>query len=1350
MKRFNLRWPALAILTLLPVFTPLVESSAYAQGTTTGTVTGTVKDPSGALIPGATITLTDLATKNKFSSVTNKDGAYVVQNVPPASYSITAAKTGFATDQILSQDISVGTQTTANFSLPVGSESTVVEVQASNADLQTLNNTIGATVTPLSIDSLPSIGRDVSTFATLQPGVTPSGSVAGTNSDQAVFQLDGGNNSSDMDGGMQSYTGAFGGSTTGILAAGASGVMPMPQDSIEEFKVATAGQTADFNNASGSQVQVVTKRGTNAIHATAYEYYLDNNFNGNTWQNRIGVVGNPNGTAKPSYHYSRFGAAAGGPIAPYFLGGKTYLFGDYEGFRYPASATYERSVPSANMRAGILTLPGSATGATYNLNQLDPRGLGVPATLKALWAQLPAGNDVGCVNISGVRCDGYNTIGYLQNVALPQKSNFFVARLDHDFGSKWHFNTSYRYFKLTKATSNQVDIGGVLGTDKFGVPTSTENRPQQPWFYVAGLTTNITPNTTNDFHFSYLRNYWSYVDAGGGPQIPGIGGAIEPLGEFSTTALVPYNVDTQDVRTRIWDGHDAFYGDNVTTLKGNHLIQYGGSYQHDYAFHNRTDNGGGINYYTTYQLGDSGGGGLVNYSGLIAAGVPATSTTNTRIIDATLGIVTDSQIAYTRSGTNLTLNPPLTAAFDQTTVPFYNFYVSDTWHARPSLTVNLGLGYAIEMPPTEKNGKQVSLVDGGDNPVISSDYLANRASNAALGQVYNPELGFALVGNTANGGRKYPFNPYYKQLSPRVSMSYNPHFAHDSVLAKMFGESSTVVRGGYGRVYGRLNGVGLVLTPLLGPGLIQAVQCRTAFSNGTCGSANPTDSQAFRIGADGPSAPLPTATPTLPQPFYPGFNGAATAAPSVLDPNFRPNSVDSFNLSVQRQINRKMLVEVGYIGRIIKHEFLPINLNSVPYQFSQGGQSFQSAYAAIETSFGCATSQTLCSFNTTAATTGFGPTSKTLVKTFPTVAAQPFFEAALAGTGYCTGYTNCTTAVVQKEASNLGSQQVFNIWSDLDKGGFNFPRSMQNTPIPGQANGTSGQITSGVAPTTALGYGNYNGGFVSFKTTDYYGLTTVTNFTYSKALGLNDEAQSSSSLTVNDPFDLRKSYGRQPFDQKFIFNTFVVYQTPWYKEQHGIVGRLLGGYTISPVVTAGTGQPLGCTTNSGSSSFGEGDSLNFSANEQCVFTQGYGGGYHTNRGITGGNDPNYPANASLAALPVGTKTAGATPQTQVNIFSNPVAVWDTVRAPILGIDEHDSGEGPISNLPYFSLDVSIRKNVKVFERVNLEFSGIMTNVLNHLDFSGGNLNLSNPSNFGEVTSQGNTPRQIQMGIRASY
>jgi hypothetical protein len=1335
--------PIFRFQTLMVVITMLLASlflntgTVFGQATSTGTVVGVATDPTGAVVQDATILLTDTATGAKRTTITNKDGAYVVMDVPPATYNISCTKSGFEVDQINGEIVSVGSQTTANFSMVVGSQSTVVEVQAAASDLQTMNATIGDTVNPLMITSLPSVARDVSTFATLQPGVTPGGSVAGTVTDQAVFQLDGGNNSSDMDGSMLNYTGAFGGNTSGVssIGAGSSGVMPMPQDSIEEFKVATSGQTADFNNSSGMQAQVVTKRGGNRWHGTVYEYYLDSNIGANSWQNNFPTVkGGTTYTPKPSNHYNRFGAAAGGPIGPTFLWGKTYFFANYEGFRFPNSATYERAVPSPTLLQGIVTFPNAAGVETqYNLKSVDPRGFGLNPTVAKMWTtQLPAGNDPGCTLIAGARCDSFNTIGYKANIGIAQKSDFGVARLDHDFGSKWHFMTSYRYFKLTKATTNQVDIGGVLG-GAIGVPTALANRPQDPWYFVAGLTTNISSTFTNDFHYSYLRNVWSWNDANAPAQLSGLGGALEPFGEFSTTVLAPYNVDTQDIRTRFWDGHDHFLRDDLTKLKGNHLVQFGGQFQHNYNFHQRTDNGGGINFTTTYQLGDSSGGGLVSLTGVAGAGVPVSSTTNARIIDAALGIVTDSQVAYTRSGNNLSLNAPLTPAQDQATIPYYNLYVSDTWHIKPSLTINYGLGWALEMPPVEKTGKQVVLVDEADEPIKTADFLAARQAAALKGQVYNPQVGFALVGNVGSG-LKYPYNPFYASFSPRIAVAWNPHFSNDSFMGRVFGTDGSVIRGGYGRVYGRLNGVGLVLTPLLGPGLIQAVQCRTALSNGTCGSSNPNDSTAFRIGIDGNTAPLTAASATLPQPLYPGFNGAATASSATLDPSFRPNDADSFNLTIQRQINRKMLVEVGYIGRIIHHEFQPYNLNTVPYMMSLGGQSFASAYAAIETAFGCATSAGLCSATTAKAT------AKTPV--YPAVSPQAFFETALAGTGYCAGYANCTTAVVQKEASHLGNQQVFNLWSDLDNGGFNFARSMEGTPIPGQTQfGANGQLGSGAGLTASTGYGNYNAGFVTFKTTDFRGLTLQENFTYSKALGTGAEAQATSEYTPNDAFDLGKSYGVQQFNQKFIFNTFLVYQTPWYKNQSSLLGRVAGGWTFSPIFTAGTGQPLNCTTFSGAQAFGGADDLNYAATEQCIFTSQYTGGYQTHRGVTGGVDPN--------GIKVGTTVAGPGPAS-VSMFSNPVAVWGQVRPAILGIDNRDSGNGPISGLPYWNMDMGIHKNVKIWESTSLAFSGVITNIFNHNVFSNPGFSLATPGSFGAVTSQGNSPRSIEMGVRANF
>ena len=137
---------------------------------------------------------------------------------------------------------------------------------------------------------------------------------------------------------------------------------------------------------------------------------------------------------------------------------------------------------------------------------------------------------------------------------------------------------------------------------------------------------------------------------------------------------------------------------------------------------------------------------------------------------------------------------------------------------KPSFTLTYGLGYQLEMPPYELNGKQIELTDASGKPIQFSNYFAQRESAALQGQVYNPTIAYTNIGNVTGASKKYPYNPFYGGLSPRVSAAWNPHFT-DGILGKLLGNGKTVIRGGYGRIYGRLNGVDLVLIPLLGTGL---------------------------------------------------------------------------------------------------------------------------------------------------------------------------------------------------------------------------------------------------------------------------------------------------------------------------------------------------------------------------------------------------------------------------------------------------------------------------------------------------------------------------------------------------
>jgi len=1191
--RFSLR-------ALLCVGIMLLASVAvWGQSTSSGTISGQVSDDQGASIPGASVKLIDEATKTPRTVATNNDGRYDVFNLNPGLYEVMVTKPGFAETRFPGQTVQVGLVLTLNATLHVGSTSTTVEVAAAaGAELQTTNATVGSTISGVQLNNLPNLGQDANSLFTLQPGVSPNGNVAGSVSDQNQYQLDGGNNSSDMDGNQAVYTlasGTINGSSTGGTP---SGVIPTPIETIEEFKVGTANQTADFNGSAGGQVQMVTKRGTSQFHGAAYEFLLSSYFSANTWKNDHTPSHGLAYTPLPKTHQNRYGVSVGGPLTPKVLGGKTFFFFNYEARRFPQATTIERQVPSALLRAGIIQLPNSAgVYQAYNLNNhpvtvggttyqpaacpagaCDPRGLGLNPIVSKIWSYMPAANDPQAGDL-------YNTQGYLVNVGIPQQSDEFTGRVDHDFGDKWHLMTSYRYFKLNQNTTNQTDIGGLLG-GSLGTAVATAPRDQKPGYWVAGLTTTITPTLTNDMHYSYLRNFWQWGTDGAPPQLPGLGGAVEIGGETagSLNSLIPYNVNSQSVRQRFWDGQDYLIRDDLSWVKGNHLLQFGGSFQHNYNFHTRDDNGAGVFNNTVYQIGGATSG--INFlSQYVPANLPANQiATWNNYYTEVLGIVSQPQVLYTRAGSNLTLQPLGTNLFDKVNIPYYNEYFSDTWRMRKSFTLTYGLGYQIEMPPTEQNGRQVILVDSTGKEVNAQSYLNSRKQAALQGQVYNPILGTALIHNLP--GQDYIFKPFYGGLSPRVAAAWNPNFS-DGILGKIFGGSSTVIRGGYSRLYGRLNGVGLVLNPILGAGLAQPVQCIGASSSGAClGSGGVDATSAFRIGADGLTAPLPSVSQTLPQPFYPGVGGNAAAGDGTyLDRNFKPNRSDEFDFTIQRQLSSKLSVEAGYIGRILKNEFQLMNLDAVPTMTTLSGQSYANAFGNLYT----------------AITQG------------QAIQPQPFFESVMGGSGsaYCQGASSCTAAVAAKQKNQITGTQAYSLWTALSKSpAWTLGRTLLDS-APAQ--------TASLYETTSLGWGNYNGVFLSFMFHDWHGLTARSNFTYSRTFGTVGLTQSTSSTTVLNPWDLHSMYGPQPFDIPLVYNLSLVYSPKIFLNK-GLLHTFLGGWTIAPLFTAQSGNPLEVNINGGGTydcqSFGESNCSSDSTYENAVLIKPYTGGTSAHENIT--------------------------------------------------------------------------------------------------------------------------------------
>jgi hypothetical protein len=310
-------------------------------------------------------------------------------------------------------------------------------------------------------------------------------------------------------------------------------------------------------------------------------------------------------------------------------------------------------------------------------------------------------------------------------------------------------------------------------------------------------------------------------------------------------------------------------------------------------------------------------------------------------------------------------------------------------------------------------------------------------------------------------------------------------------------------------------------------------------------------------------------------------------------------------------------------------------------------------------------------------------------------------------------------------------------------------RTIFSQPVPGS---TTPQATSADL-STSLGYGNYNALFVRFQTTSWHGLTAIQNFTWGRALGTGFQVQATSSNTALTPFNLGDEYGPQSYDIRFIYNTAIYYSVPYFKSQKGVLGHILGGWTIAPLFTAQSGSPLAVTYSEGSctgcEAFGEvttpGTSAFSSNGEAAVGAAPYTGNVATryNEYFTGTNGNNVVEGAQSVA----TKT----PAYGLNIFQNPAQVWSEFRPCVLGLDTRCSAGTGIRGLPTWNVDTSVTKDIGIYkERVSARIYILVTNTLNHFQPSTPTLNLTTPNSFGQITSQTNTPRNMEFGLRLGW
>ncbi|HTQ54789.1 MAG TPA: carboxypeptidase-like regulatory domain-containing protein [Bryobacteraceae bacterium] len=1296
-------------------------SAAMLLGQTSSgssSVTGRVTDATGAVIPGAVVTLTDTSTNISRSTQTNPSGLYLFNDVNPGTYDISVTNAGFRKAVIRRQTVLVATTMTVDVQLEVGAAAEVVEVTAqAGAELQTLNATMGTTVTGQGLLDLPTINRDVNSLLFLQPMTAPtfnaegnitSGQVAGNMSDQNTYYLDGGNATSDFDGDNGTYVGSR------------SAVVPTPMESVEEMRVNTNNMTADFGFSGGGQMLLTTKHGTNQYHGSIYDYFQSDVLSSNDWYNNF------HGIDKPKSHYNRFGGSFGGPLTPEFLGGKTYIYMNYEGERYPRSGPIEKLVPAETLKQGILQFrDANGTIQQYNLatstacgpsgnQQCDPRAVGISPSVSQLWSKYePPCNDLDYGD------HGLNTCGFIGQLSYPLSTNFGVVRIDHDFGAKWRWYSSYRYFREINPTTNQVDIGGILPGDKLGQPATASGFPVQPRYFVTGLTGTITPNLTNELHLSYTRNQWQYLRVGALPQLPGLDGALAIGGETSNP-LMPYNVDTQNARARLWAGHDYGIRDSLSWLKGTHLLQFGGEYMYDWWKFDRYDNVVGGLTQLVEAISNSGVNIDQNYrpmacSDAVSSGCLPSSFNGSwnSLYAQVLGLASSTSVVVARSGANLAAQPlgsPVKSVLDD---PSYSLFFNDSWKIKPNLTLSYGLNWTIQMPPIDKNGAQDILTTTSGSPILINTYVAQEEQLANMGQVYNPTLAFTPVGDLGAGNSKYPYHPFYGGFGPRAALAWNPE-VKGGFLEKLLGNKATVVRVGFGRSYSRSLAAGLVSTSVLGDGFLQPVGCQDPNTSGQCtGAGQVTPSNVFRIGVDGTNAPVGAITPTLQSPVAPGVNAPYSTLVESLDQAWKPTVTNSIDFSIQRQLKGNVILEVGYVGVYATNLYQGMDFGSVPFQTKLGGQTFAQAYDNIY--FALAGNKT--------------------------PAAQPFFEQALKGSSYCGGFANCTQAVATNESGNVLTQCVTCIWSDLDTSWTSFGPALASTT----------QCYYCYAYATD-GFSNYNALVVTAQKRYSQGLTLNANFTYSHALGIASTGQSYTLDNASDIFNLNTDYGPEFFDRKFVFNLMSTYSLPFGKGhkigQGAFLSRILGGWTLAPIFTFGTGLPLPAITGS-CLEYGQAwDPVD------CATAIPVG-----IKASSLSNTPHFGVNSDGN---IGVNGDPAQGGAGVNIFSNPSQVYNEFRPLLVGIDGRSGITGILRGQVRWNMDLGLTKDTQFTERVGAQIYVQAFNVLNHMQWGDPGVNLQDPLNFGVIGGQygaltlggsgasANYTRIIQLGLRLHF
>ncbi len=1121
MKHSLLGWVLCCILSF--------PSLVLSQSATTS-LRGVVKDPSGALVPAATITLVDKANGKTLKAVSSASGFYQFTQIPPSHYSIEVSATGFG-NQTKTAELLVNQPATIDFALSVQASAVTVDVSATAQTLNTTDAAVGDSVGSTTIESLPMEGRNPVSLLTMQPGVlylgnpeenntsdSRSGSVSGGRSDQGNVTLDG------MDDNDQIAGSAF----TGVLRA--------TLDSTEEFRVTTSNGTADSGRSSGAQVSIVTKSGTNHYHGALYEYYRPTNTVANQWFNKYQQLslGQPNIPQK--YVMNTFGGSAGGPIKR----DKLFFFFNYEGQRRAIDEIVTRTLPTQQFYQGELGYQDT-NGTTQFLDAAAVTALdsdcntnvpcGPNPNVLAYYAPLAAKGFFGTAATAG---DGINNAGFIFASPAPVTLNTSIAKIDYALTGTQHIFVRGNLQKDTGnlPLSSYACNPGLVATDTCGVENLPGQGPQS-WSedntkgIAAGHTWMPTSNIVNDLRYGFIRQGYSTRGVG-----TGTGDWVnfrfldQPISHAHTTIV---DVPVQNIT------------DNFTWTKGKHTLGLGGNWRG--IQNNRSGDAQSYTEASTnpYWLSNS-------------PNAPA---------DLGEGFGNSYQIAYgTLMGTvpettqqyNYTVTSPTsgTLLLDGATIDRhfhaneFEYFIQDGWRIRSNLTVTLGVRHSLLQAPYETKGQQIAPT------VDTHEWFVKRGTAAAAGQVFEDNLEFKPSGK-ANGQPGF----WAKQkgnFAPRFSVVYAPG-------------PRTTIRAGAGMYYDHF-----------GQGIVNSFDQQGSFglSNSVispAGASSFQDSPRFTGPQNIP--PLAGCAPPSGQVTYPftpstvaGCNFAITWG---IDNHLKTPYAYSFDLSLQRELRGGFTVEANYVGRMGRHLLEQLDLaEPVNLVDSQGGGDYFTAAAQLS--------------KISDQNGGCNPYSD-IPCTVPNVPTIPYFEHVFPGFANLDGPgESATQAIYNNEwAPNRYSYGETQSLADID---FNCP-----IYYPGSCNAApefwQSQFSS-LYSWSSIGTSSYNALQVTLRHPSSHGLTTDFNYTYSKSLDMGSGAERSNwestdsfgGSAIQNSWNPKLNKAVSDFDTRHLITVDWVYDLPFGRGNalmHGAnraVDAVLGEWQWSGLSRWASGLPF--------------------------------------------------------------------------------------------------------------------------------------------------------------------------------